>query len=265
MAKIDSNIEVRIVGKNISPATIPLRLMSRTLSAIQDIASGRDPAEERHVPKDKVIGVVRIKKGSAVYECVASAPKLARENLETVGRLLANPEDKEISQRIVFGSLSKLSVLGNIAKRTKCEIQIDWVNGRKKRLLTIGAEDYDNLSSRIFVKGESLVQGIVQRVGGATDTRCQLRIPERSRLLYCDIARKDLARAIGEHLYKPIAATGTATWIARTWEIFHFKIRDFTCPTITNTSTMLEDLRDAGLSAWDDIKDPTDYIRKLRR
>jgi hypothetical protein len=36
---------VRFVGDNISPELIPLRAVNKALSAVQDIAVGRDPFE----------------------------------------------------------------------------------------------------------------------------------------------------------------------------------------------------------------------------
>jgi len=135
---------------------------------------------------------------------------------------------------------------------------------RRAELLSIDRDDYQRISDRLFMSGETTVVGTVQRVGGATGMRCLLRVPGRSRILYCDVESEDLVRRLGQHLYEQIAATGTATWIHHSWRIHEFTIRDFTQPRLGNLTEALEDFRNAGLSAWDQISDPAKYIRELR-
>jgi hypothetical protein len=65
-------------------------------------------------------------------------------------------------------------------------------------------------------------------------------------------------------LYEEIVATGTATWIHRNWRIYEFTIRDFTQPQLGDVTTALKQLREAGLKAWDVIKDPEAFIQELR-
>ena len=98
-----------------------------------------------------------------------------------------------------------------------------------------------------------------------------MRIPDRRKLLYCDIKgnsqeeSKELARKLGHHLYEEIAAVGTAVWIHRTWYIFRFTIRSFAQPRLGNPLKAIESLRKSGLNAWDDIPDPESFLRDLRR
>ena len=87
MADTRQTFEVRLVGSDYTPERVPLRWVNEALSAVQDLASGRDPFEMRQVPQDKGISVSRIRTGSAVYSCVARAPKEARTNLSRIGVL----------------------------------------------------------------------------------------------------------------------------------------------------------------------------------
>ena len=82
--------------------------------------------------------------------------------------------------------------------------------------------------------------------------------------VYCDVGSKELVQRLGQHLYERIAATGTATWIHRTWRIYRFKINDFTQPQLRDADKAMEQLRTAGLRAWDGVEDPDALIRELR-
>ena len=94
--------------------------------------------------------------------------------------------------------------------------------------------------------------------------RCLLRVPGRRRGLYCNVASRQLVRRLGKHLYEQIAATGTATCIHRTWRIYRFTIKDFTQPRLGDPKEAMEQLRNAGLKAWDTIADPGAFIQELR-
>src|SRR5687767_11640675 len=88
--------EVRFIAPGISPAKLPLRAVSDVLSAVQDLASGRDPFETPHVPQEKSIGLVDVTTGSAIYRVVSRAPSEALLNLRRVGMLLSAPNDQEM-------------------------------------------------------------------------------------------------------------------------------------------------------------------------
>ncbi|HUT14256.1 MAG TPA: hypothetical protein VMY42_27470 [Thermoguttaceae bacterium] len=91
-----------------------------------------------------------------------------------------------------------------------------------------------------------------------------MRVPGRRRILYCDVNSRDLVRRLGQCLYEQIAAVGTARWIHRPWKLYEFTINDFTRPRLGDTTEAIEKLRGAGLSAWDEIDDPEEYVRELR-
>lgn len=74
--KAQPTFEVRFVGPGLSLEKIPLRAVSDALSAVPDLAAGRDPFETAHVPAELSIGLVDVRQGSAVYSCVARAPRL---------------------------------------------------------------------------------------------------------------------------------------------------------------------------------------------
>src|SRR5262245_62084130 len=97
---------VRFVGPpGLAPYKVPVRAVSAALSAVQDLASGRDPLETTKVPEEKVIGLIGVSKGSAVYRCVSRAPDEARHNLKIVGRFLSEDSENEGTDASVVRAL----------------------------------------------------------------------------------------------------------------------------------------------------------------
>ncbi len=269
-SKPTPTFEVRFVGLDLSPEKIPLRAVGDALSAVQDLASGRDPMVTLHVPQDKGIGLVKVRRGSAVYDCVSRAPQEAIENLERVGSLLAmndNESDETPGDGdVLIAALRPIESLSAIAKALGCRVEVALAGVRQPPVFIIEFDAYSRLSSRLLLEGETTIVGKVERVGGATGIRCALRIAGRRRILYCNVEThdKELVRRLGQCLYEDIVATGTATWIHRTWHVYKFTIRGFSQPRLGNSRKAIEELRSAGLKAWDQIDDPEGYIKGLR-
>ena len=253
---------VRFVGQDISPERIPLRAVSDALSAVQDIASGRDPFVTPHVPPEKAIGLLDVGRGSAVYNCVARAPEEARYNLGRVASLLRSNDELESQSDFLVSVLKSIESLSNVAKTTQCRIEIDLLQSQDG--FSVTEADYKRISKNLLLKGDTTVIGRVERAGGATGMRCLLRVPGRHRILYCDVESRDLVRKLGQHLYEDIAAKGSATWIHHSWRIYRFTIRDFSQPRLGDGEQALEELRQAGLNAWDNVADPAALIEEMR-
>ncbi len=260
-------IEIRFIAPGIKPEQVPLRAVSDVLSAVQDLASGRDPFEMQHVPTERGIGLVDVYGGSAVYACVARAPDEARHNFGRVGRWLAEPDEaieSDANSDGLVAALSPIETLSAVAKSLQCRLEIALSGVDERPYFAVQEGDFQRISSKLLMKGETTVVGRVERVGGAGEMRCLMRVPGRRRALYCDVASRELARRLGQCLYEEIAATGQAVWIHRMWRIYRFKITDFKQPRLGKAKEALEDLRRAGLDAWDNIGDPDAYIRELR-
>ncbi len=264
--RMTSTFDVRFVGPGLAPERIPLRAISDALSAVQDLASGRDPYETPHVPLDKGIGLVKVRRGSAVYSCISRAPEEAIPNLSHVGQLISSADHHEREDDGLVAALKPIESLSDVARSIGCQIEVvSLVNHDNVQLFVIDEDAYHRISSRLLMYGDTTVVGEVERVGGATSMRCLMRVPGRRRALYCDVEGKDLVRRLGQHLYEQIVAMGTATWIHRSWRIYRFKIRDFTQPRLDNPIEAIERLRNAGLKAWDHVSDPDHLFQELRK
>jgi len=254
--------EVRFVAPGVAPEGIPLRSVNEALTAIQDLAAGRDPFSVRQVPPEKSIRLLKVRRGSAVYSCVSRAPAEASRNLRLVAKMLSGLDGQGAESDVMVSAFRPIETLSVVARATGCRLELYQPN-RDTPLFVVGADDFEKLSSRLLLTGDTTVVGTVVRAGGATDMKCLLRVPERRRLLYCSVESRELVRKLGQHLYEQVAASGTAVWIHRSWHIYSFKVRSFTQPKIRNAVKAIDKLREAGLKAWDDIDDPDAYLREM--
>ena len=191
------------------------------------------------------------------------APSEARTNLARIGELLASATGDGIDEEGLIAALRPIELLSDVAKAVNCQIEVA-LRRAASPLFTIAKDAYQRISERLLLKGDTTIVGRVERAGGATSMRCLLRIPGRRRGLYCSVGDRKLVQRLGQHLYEEIAATGTATWIHRTWRIYRFTITGFSQPRLGNAREALDELRNAGLKAWDEIEDPEAFIQGLR-
>ena len=262
--KATPTFEVRFVAPDLALERIPLRAVSDALSAVQDLASGRDPFETSHVPPEKGIGLVDVRRGSAVYSCVSHAPDEAKANLAHVGVLLSSTGEQGMEEDGLVAALRPIESLSDVARSIGCRVEVALVDHQQPPLFVVDEDAFQRISSRLLLRGDTTVVGHVVRVGGATGMRCLMRVPGRRRILYCGVEGRDLVRKLGQHLYEQIVASGPAVWIHSSWRIYRFTIRDFTQPQIGNPSEAIEQLRNAGLRAWDKISDPEAFLQELR-
>ena len=187
-----------------------------------------------------------------------------RLNLAHVGSLLSSTGESVVAEDGLVAALRPMKTLSGVARSIGCQIHVALADERQPPMFVVDGDAFQRISSRLLLRGETTVVGRIERVGGATGMRCLMRVSGRRRILYCDVESKNLVRRLGQHLYEEIAATGTATWIHRSWRIYEFEIKDFTQPKLGDPSEAIEQLRNAGLKAWDRISDPGALIEELR-
>lgn len=262
MKRPTPTFSLRFVADGLSPHEVPLRAVSDALSAVQDLASGRDPFVTAKVDPGKAINLVEVRGGSAIYSCVSHAPAEAMSNLTRVGAMISAAA--EVHDNALISVLKPIERLSEVARTVGCRLEVIAPDGNGGPLLVVEDQSYERISKKLLVRGDATVIGRVERAGGATEMRCLLRVPGRRHILYCGVKSKDLVQRLGQHLYERIAAVGTAVWIHRTWYIYEFTINDFSQPSMGNAREAIERLRNAGLSGWDEVEDPEAAIRDLR-
>lgn len=246
------HLEVHFPSDDIRPELITVRLLADTIAAVTSLGSvaGAGDAEEA-----STIRLVGVKRGSATFQCVADNPDLLLEHLKRRGKLL---QSGEIADEL-GSSIEPLRRLSSIAASVKCPIVIRRPGG--DTIAQIFPSTYETVSDALLIRDRKVITGNVQRVGGATDRRCVLRVAFQDRLLYCNLGSQELARTLGRFLYQDVVVSGEATLLRNSWRIIGFRVDD----VVKSGSGPLRDafaaLRDAGGSAWDQIPDPESYLR----
>ena len=164
--------ELIFEGEGIYPEAIPLGTLARALSAVQRIASGDDFLDEEKEEDDGSLRLLAVRRGSAVFRLGVKSPTPAITHLRVVGMILSNP-DKAGENEYLLSPIERLSA---VARSLDCTITIR-ESGRKKGVLAkIEPASYESISGSLLVVGETSFVGMVERVGGATETRCGLRV-----------------------------------------------------------------------------------------
>ena len=251
--------EMHFQRPGIYPEEVPLGVLSRAFAALQRLALGDDELvddDEESALVPEGFSLVQVKRGSAIYQIATRKPELAIARLRQTGGVLDDPEsigDKDF----MLGPLDELSA---VSRSLDSPILLKTPGRDGVVLATIVPTSYSHVSKSLFVEGETTLFGRVERVGGATERKCGLRIPNRVRMLFCRVASDDVARRLGQKLYQNVSAQGTAHWMKTTWRIVRFTIREIHQPKLKPFRKMIDDLRNAGGSDWDKYPDPEAYL-----
>lgn len=258
-----ATFEIRFIGSNVSPESVPIHVVSEALSAIQDIAAGRDSFGDVNtsVPKDRGINLIDVKRGSAVYSIHAHQPEAAVKNIVGLGTCLL---DLESNVESLISSINPIEKLSRVARNIGCVVKVTKYGDKKTPMLEIGEDVYSSISKKMFASGDATIIGKIVRVGGATEPRCLLRMGNRRSLLYCDVDTKNLLQELGQYLYEKVAIKGQAVWVNSNWHIHKFRITSFSKPQIGSANETISALREAGLKAWDNVDNPRAFFEEMR-
>lgn len=236
-----------------------------TLSELADVLTGLEKAitwlvTRRHPDGDKkfFLGLINIVDKSATLELVSSHPIEAGEAVnELTGAVRANavhsypkPVREGIDQAVKFaksrpGGTVELSLIGqpdNAAAITP-DLEIEMKTPS--------------------VKGETVIYGMVTRVGGKKPViRLALDSGEE---MSCETTAP-LAREVAPRLYETAALEGTAEWDPSDWSVISFtpkRLLPYVQGPLTDAFKALSEA--AGPDAWSDVDDVVAALAELRR
>lgn len=223
--KPDPVFEVLFQGKGIYPEAIPFAALSRALTAVQRLAVGGTVTEgDEEEAKEFEPGPVRllgIGRGSAKFSCWTHMPDASRDALREAGKIVTKPQ--RMGERDFV--LHPLEELSNVARKLGCIIVVKEPGKHGVAWATVDAESYGKVSRAVFITGDTSITGNIQKAGGVVESRCALRVPFQTRLLYCRVADSgDTARKLGSLLYQDVSVYGNATFVRETGHIFGFTI-----------------------------------------
>jgi len=232
---------LRMTGSNIRPWLVPMRALARTLGALQKLLEFEDNQDS-----ENILHLMGIKTGSAVYQIAADNPSVVLNVLRHTGTIISDPNASDWSPDL----LSPLEELSAIAKSMNCTIELGLPDKDGDVLAKIEPDTYASVSVGAFIEAESSIYGRIERVGGATEMHCALRIPDHDRLIICRVASKDIVRELGLHLYQETTVHGLITWHKKSWKVKKVLIRSIDKPKHPNLSKALEKALSAGGMSW---------------
>lgn len=247
------DLEIYFSGSEMFPERVPVRSLADVLSGIHRLAAPDNDDDEKDSASIRLLDVRR---GSAVFRCVVDEADALIPRLRQAAVSLLDPESSEA----IGPALPALRGLSTIASALNSPIVIRNPDDREDVIAIIEPDTYKKLSEALLVKGDKSITGTVERIGGAKETRCLLRVPGRRRLLYCNVGSADIARELGIFLYQKVTVVGTAQWLRSTWDLVSFNIREIVQPDSGSLAEAFEGLRIAGGDGWDKVKDPEHYL-----
>lgn len=248
---------IRFVSKDIRPWLVPLRTLTRTLSAVQQIVSEDSESDQR---EGSVLHLLDVKPGSASYPVFADDEDRALRSLSVTGQIIEQPQRAEKATYVI----SPLEELSAVAKSLGCEVELALPGKHGEVLARIVPTTYESVSRAVFIYGDTSIEGYVERVGGATDLHCGLRVRGQSRMLICRVEGTEVARQLGQHLYEYVIVSGTATWYRNSWRLRSFSVKSMHQLDDRSLSERFEALRGATPDHWNRIDDPERFIAEIR-
>ena len=252
-------LRVRFTGGGLGPEQVPFGTLARAISAINRLAAAESPTSpkrrERSGPGP--FHLIGVRDGPADYIFGGPDAPATLERLRGIGEALDDPT----TAAGLDVSLRALADLSALATRHRCQIHIEGLDGEIVRpLVQIGPESAKTLENLLLIEGETSLFGHVMRVGGVTEMRCSIRLPSQDAPVHCRVADEDLARRLGRFLYREVAFHGRVAWLRSNWRVVRFMIHAIERPRRTDLVAAFEEIRRAGGSDWDAIRDPESFL-----
>jgi hypothetical protein len=257
-----------------------MRTLASVMNAVQRLVDQNDEdteveredetvdevAAEGELPNqlaERSLRLVQIKKGSAVYGVVAAAPAPSLAIISETGLAIKNPAKAAWSG----STISSIKELSEVARSQGC--QIDFCEAKDGRrpgnvIARISPLTFHEISESAFVRGTTSVYGRLERIGGATELRCGLRLTDQPRMVFCDISGVDLIRQMGQHLYEDIVVSGDATWLRHNWHLRTMRITSFEPPKTGSILDVLDRMHELGGHGWDKVRNPDKLLAEMR-
>jgi len=275
-SKHPPNFVVRLVGGGVRPWLVPLRTLTRTLDAVQrlldqgDDLSGDtlevDGEQDSEDSQLKVgLQLLDVKSSSAAYKVASSEPTQTLQALKIFGKSLEDPENA------LWGAaaISSIKDLSDVAKALGCEIEFR-LPGKGRDygdiLARVQPTTFTEVSARAFISGRTSVYAKIERVGGATEMHCGIRLPDHPRkMVICHVVNRDLVRQLGQLMYEHVTVSGVATWIRSGWRLKTINIDSFEPPKKGSILETLRRVHKAGGHGWDKVINPDAEIAEMRK
>ena len=259
--------EIRLVGPGLKPWGVPMRVLTRALNAVQRLMEHVDEEPDdraRRAPEaeleDAPLHLIGVVSRSAGYAVAARDPSHVLSILSDFGQGIEAP-DGEWGPDILY----PVEDLSAIARALSCSIEFKKPGPKGDVLARVEPDSYTHMADSAFVVGRSSVYAYLERVGGTTERRCALRLPNQPRkMVYCTVAGEDLVRELGQHIYENVMVSGTVTWFRKNMTVRRIHVTSFESQKKGSILEALNRVYEAGGKAWDEVDDPEAVIAEMR-
>lgn len=253
-----STFELKIEGKDLVPSQLSIHELTDLLLAIERAVVKTAIHAEHGLDEDEaVVSLVDIGEGSTRLRFASEMPATTTAfvilSRAIADRSYANlPSPAIDALREIYDYAEKReAIVGFYAPE----------NGHYRRVAEIRADVDLNLPELDIVRGNTVVYGKLTRIGG-NPPKARLKLLN-GEAISCFVSEK-LAKRIGNRLYEVIGLAGEAKWDADDYSLLHFRAQDIAPYEESSLTQAIKELRDAGSSAWQEVKDVDAFIDELR-
>ena len=274
--KPNADFVIRLDAKGIKPWAVPFRNLAGMMEAVQRLfqgASAEEPGEyegsEGFAPLDGdaekvLLQLLDVKSTSAAYRVATTDGAASVARLESLRKGLDNPQ----STVWLGADLSSIEELSALARRFECVIEFR-LPGKGRAygdvIAEIGPGSFGDIACAAFVHGHTSVYAKIERVGGATERNCGIRLLSQPRkMVVCGVPSEELVRELGQYIYQDVVVSGRATWLKANNRLRRMEISSFEPPKKRSILEALDRIYAAGGDAWDSIEDPDAVLAEMR-
>ena len=254
----DDLIVLRFAGENISPEKVSLRVLSRIFEYVEATLSPVIHRDHPELSSEALyLSLVQISEGSSVYAFKPSHPEYALPAYQKITKSIAADDYTDIP----LESIDVIKDMIGFTKQLNCETHFyQSLNAMEQPLATLLPTTVITVQDSEYIKGETVIYGFVQRVGG-TDPRVRLKIPNQ-RTISCSV-NQQLAKEIATRLYDTVGLFGIATWNIHNYSLERFEAKSLTEYRDVPVTQAFRELSEKASHHFDGI-DPVDFVSDHR-
>lgn len=234
------------------PEELPIRVVSDAIGTLQAFLRDDLSDDDAEAPS---IALLKIRRSSAAYQCVAHGADQAINRLRLIGAVVdAAREGTDLDPpdpNVIGSAVPAIRALSEVAKKANCDVILRRRGDSGLDVIAaVSPTSFATVRDHYTSSGDTQISGELKRVGGATRPRCMIRVTGHSPAIYCDITESQ-ARTLATYLYSRVVLEGRATWLRATGAILDFKVRRVVDYRVSKFSDVRRRLREAGASRWD--------------
>jgi hypothetical protein len=252
----DDTIHLRLYGGGIDPTKLRSRQMADLITDYENALNAMVVREYAGFEKNPLpVSLVSIQEGSVNLEFAPALPELTIPLAAQLHDALEREDWWALPRQA-------LESLRNIRKQIAgLDCVLSFSTTIKGISQTVTLVPTTVIPQPQTLMGESELYGQVIRVGGKDPVVAMLI--DDGRVIFCP-ATAEIARALGSRLYEHVQVSGRGIWEIDTLDLVAFEIRELLPYEETTISQAFAELRQSVGSLFDDIEDPSEWVRQLR-